>query len=110
MVDRIGGAVVWLHMWHLESRENWFIQDALRERLDSEEVVVVEGLLTFYLKSDKLTVNLFELAFIVVKPSLLENSRGRTPEELEDGEAEGIRSLFPFLILCAREGEGECHE
>ena len=28
-------------------------------------------------------------------------------EELEEGEAEGVRGRFSFLILCAREGEGE---
>ena len=79
MVDRVGGAVVWLYLWHLEPRRNQFIQDALRERLGSVKIVVIRGLSIFHLKSDKLMINLFELAFVVVKLSLLENSRGRTP-------------------------------
>ena len=79
MVDQIGGTVVWLHLWHLELRENRFIQDALRERLDNVEDIVVERLLTFHLKSSKLVVNFSELTFVVVKPPLLKNSTGRTP-------------------------------
>ena len=79
MVDRVGGAIVCLHLWYLEPRQYRFVQDTLRERLDSMEVVVVEGLPTFHLKSGKSAVDLLELVFIVVKPPLLKNSRGRIP-------------------------------
>ena len=79
IINWIGGAVIWLHLRHLELRQDWLVQDTLRERLDSVEVVVIEGLSTFYLKSDKLVVNLLELALVVVEPPLLKKSKDRIP-------------------------------
>ena len=43
----------------------------LREKLSSAKLLVTEKFLTFYLKSGKLVVDLFELTFVVVEPSLL---------------------------------------
>ena len=32
MVEWVGGAIIWLHLWHLESTKNWFIEDPSRKR------------------------------------------------------------------------------
>ena len=77
MVDWIDGAIIWLHLQYLESRRNRFIQDVLRERLGSMKVIIVGGLPTFHLKSDKLAVDLLEFALVVIEPSLPGQSRDR---------------------------------
>ena len=66
-------------MWHLELRENWFIQDTPGERLDGVKVVVIGRLSTFHLKSDELMINFLKFEFIIVKLPLLKNSGGGTP-------------------------------
>ena len=73
------------------------------------EVVVVGGLLTFHLKLDKFVVDLLKLAIVILKPSLPENSGVEPPNELE-GEVEGIRGRFSFLMLLRWEGEGKHRE
>ena len=71
MINWVSGAVVWLYLRYLESRWNWLIQDALRERLGSVKVIVVGGLPTFHLKSSKLAIDLLELVLVVIEPPLL---------------------------------------
>ena len=72
--------------------------------------VEIVGLSTFHLESDKLVVDLFEFVLIVIESPLLKNSAVESPEEFEDGEVDGTRSLFPFLMLCTRKGEGDHRE
>ena len=76
VVDRIGGAVVWLHLWHLELRWNRLVQDVLGKRLCGMKVVVIERLLTFHLKLSKSAIDFLKLAFVVVESPLLGNSEG----------------------------------
>ena len=77
MINWVSGAVIWLHLQHLKLRRNRLIQDTLRERMGSMEVIIVERLPTFHLKSDELVADLFELTLIVVEPPLLEKSKDR---------------------------------
>ena len=81
MVDRISGAVIWLHLQYFELRWDRLVQDVSRERLDSVKVIVVGGLPIFHLKLGESAIDFLKLVFVVVKPSLLENSEGRTPQQ-----------------------------
>ena len=74
MVNRVGGAIVWLHLWHLELRWNRLIQDVLGKKLCGVKVVVVGRLPTFHLKLSKLAIDFLKLAFIVIESPLLKNS------------------------------------
>ena len=71
MVNQIDEAIIWLHLWHLESKWDRLIQNALRERLSNVEVKIVGGPSAIHLELGELTVDLLKLAFIVVEPSLL---------------------------------------
>ena len=77
MVNWVGGAIVGLHMGHLEPTRNRLIEDESGERLGGLEVDIVRGLLSVHLQLDKPTVDFFELAFVVVGPSVLGDPGGR---------------------------------
>ena len=77
VINWVGGAVVRLHMRHLEPTEDRFVEDELGERLDGPEVDVVRRLLTIRLELGKPMVNFFELMFVVIQPSVLRNPRSR---------------------------------
>ena len=76
MVNWVGGAVVRLHVWHLEPIGDRFIEDKSGERLGGLKVNIVRGLLSVHLQLDEPTVDFFEPAFVVVGPSVLRDPGG----------------------------------
>ena len=76
MINWVGGAVVGLHMRHLEPTRNRLIEDESEKKLDGLKVDVVRGLLSVHLQLGKPTVDFFEPAFVVVGPSALGDPGG----------------------------------
>ena len=77
MVNWVGGAVVRLHMRHLEPTRNRLVEDESGERLGGLKVDVVRRLLSIHLELGKPTVDFFEPTFVVVDPSVLGDPKGR---------------------------------
>ena len=71
MINWIGGAIIWLHLWHLESKWDRLIQDTSKERLSNVEAKVIGGSLAIHLELGKLMVDLFKFALVVVESLLL---------------------------------------
>ena len=61
---------------------------------------VIETPSITHLQLDELAVDFLELAFMIVEPLELGETIGRVLEEVDDGELDGRRGLFPFWMLC----------
>ena len=66
MVNRVCGAVIWLHLRHLESGRDQLIQDTLGESLSDVEAEIVGGLPIFHSESNELVDDFFEFTLVVI--------------------------------------------
>lgn len=60
----IGGAVIWIQLWHLESTQDRLLHNAMEERGVSNKLSQV---LTLFLKVSKLVIDLVELVVILIE-------------------------------------------
>ena len=70
MVNWVGGAIVRLHVRHLEPTRDRLIEDESGERLGGPKVDVVRRLLAIHLELSESTVDFFKPMFVVVGPSV----------------------------------------